>query len=111
MPKNKQVATRAIELGLSKLKISAFKEAALEFRSAMQIDPHNADGYYLLAKLFSHSGQDEIAVQVFRQALLNIPKKFLNHQLFVEYQGSDFDAKTTKNFYTAYAEQNEFVRY
>ena len=37
MPKNKQVATRAIELGLSKLKISAFKEAALEFRSAMQI--------------------------------------------------------------------------
>ena len=39
MPKNKQVATRAIELGLSKLKISAFKEAALEFRSAMQIDP------------------------------------------------------------------------
>ena len=111
MPKKKQVATRAIELGLSKLKISAFKEAALDFRSAMQIDPHNADGYYLLAKLFSHSGQDEIAVQVFRQALLNTPKKFLNHQLFVEYQGSDFDAKTTKNFYTAYAEQNEFVRY
>ena len=51
MPKKKQVATRAIELGLSKLKISAFKEAALDFRSAMQIDPHNADGYYLLAKL------------------------------------------------------------
>ena len=40
MPKNHQVAQRAIELGLSKLKISAFKQAALGFRSAMQIDPH-----------------------------------------------------------------------
>ena len=109
MPKNHQVAKRAIELGLSKLKIRAFKEAALEFRSAMQIDPQNADGYYFLAKLFSHTGKDEIAIQVFRQALLNSPEKFLNHQLFVEYQGSEFDAKTTKNFYAAHAEQNQFV--
>jgi len=110
MHKNQDAAQKSVELGLANLAVGQFKEAALEFRSAIENNPKNSDGYYYLANLFSLAGQDEIAVQVFRQALQSAPEDFLNHQLFIKYQQSGFDAATTKNFYTAYAERSKSIR-